>query len=141
MYVNSDGPGAGDCEGDAALEPNCGNDQPVAELLRSSLEPLLIDHQVRSSVGALTVGRAQDWFTLSFCHPQLVSYNERATQLSVVPGRVAFYGVVDPFEHDVGFCVLNLLSTPVHVFLYPPKVCTASSSHNRTLPDTANRRF
>lgn len=46
MYVNSGGAGAGDCEGAAAAEEHCANDQPVAKLLRSSLEPLLIKHQV-----------------------------------------------------------------------------------------------
>lgn len=47
MYVNSGGPGASDCEGSSAEEEHCANDQPVARLLRSSLEPLLIRYQVR----------------------------------------------------------------------------------------------
>lgn len=46
MYVNSGGAGAGECEGSAALEPHCANDQPVAKALRSSLEPLLVEHEV-----------------------------------------------------------------------------------------------
>ncbi|CAM9954384.1 unnamed protein product [Hapterophycus canaliculatus] len=46
MYVNSGGPGAGECEDAAALEPHCANDQPVSKALRSALEPLLVDHQV-----------------------------------------------------------------------------------------------
>lgn len=46
MYVNSGGAGAGECEGTAALEPNCANDQPVARSLRASLEPLLMEHKV-----------------------------------------------------------------------------------------------
>ncbi|CAM9341268.1 unnamed protein product [Ectocarpus sp. 12 AP-2014] len=50
MYVNSGGAGAGECEGAAALEPNCANDQPVARSLRSALEPLLLEHQVDLAV-------------------------------------------------------------------------------------------
>ncbi|CAM9187858.1 unnamed protein product [Ectocarpus fasciculatus] len=50
MYVNSGGAGAGECEGAAALEPNCANDQPVARSLRAALEPLLIEHQVDLAV-------------------------------------------------------------------------------------------
>ncbi|CAM9414414.1 unnamed protein product [Laminaria digitata] len=46
MYVSSGGEGAGDCEGAAALEEHCANDQPVAKLLRDSFEPLLIEHEV-----------------------------------------------------------------------------------------------
>lgn len=53
MYVNSGGPGASDCEGSSAEEEHCSNDQPVARLLRSSLEPLLLRYQVR-------------WYTVSF---------------------------------------------------------------------------
>lgn len=50
MYVNSGGAGAGDCEGSAALEPNCANDQPVAKLLRDNLERLLIKYQVSEAI-------------------------------------------------------------------------------------------
>jgi len=50
MYVNSGGAGAGDCEGAAALEPHCANDQPVAKLLRDSLERLLIKYEVSESI-------------------------------------------------------------------------------------------
>lgn len=46
MYVNSGGAGAGACEGAAAEEEHCANDQPVSALLRSSLEPLMVEHQV-----------------------------------------------------------------------------------------------
>ena len=46
MYVNSGGEGAGDCQGAAAEEEHCSNDQPVAKSLRESFEPLLIEHQV-----------------------------------------------------------------------------------------------
>eukprot|EP00752_Nemacystus_decipiens_P007459 g6665.t1 len=50
MYVNSGGPGAGDCEGPAAMEPNCANDQPVAKLLRDNLERLLLEYEVNLAV-------------------------------------------------------------------------------------------
>lgn len=49
MYVNSGGAGAGDCEGPAAMEPNCANDQPVAKLLRDTLERLLLEYEVSQS--------------------------------------------------------------------------------------------
>eukprot|EP00903_Cladosiphon_okamuranus_P008291 g7978.t1 len=50
MYVNSGGAGAGDCEGPAAMEPNCANDQPVAKLMRDTLERLLLEYEVDLAV-------------------------------------------------------------------------------------------
>lgn len=61
MYVNSGGAGAGDCEGAAALEPNCANDQPVAKLLRDTLERLLLEYEVSEAVNRSLSGV---WFGL-----------------------------------------------------------------------------
>lgn len=71
MYVNSGGAGAGDCEGAAALEPNCANDQPVAKLLRSSLERLLIKYEVSEPIQS---GANPTLASLSVC--TLVQYLE-----------------------------------------------------------------
>lgn len=46
MYVNSGGEGAADCQGAAAEEEHCSNDQPVAKLLRESFEALFMEHEV-----------------------------------------------------------------------------------------------
>lgn len=68
MYVNSGGEGAGACEGAAAEEEHCANDQPVSALLRSSLEPLMIEHQVGMVVmmidGCLVGGGLGLWLML-----------------------------------------------------------------------------
>lgn len=83
MYVNSGGAGAGDCEGAAAEEEHCANDQPVSALLRASLEHLLVEHQVGMFgmfywlfcgrgwavawlvIGWLLVGDCFDWLLVS----------------------------------------------------------------------------
>lgn len=50
MYVNSGGPGAIPCEvqddDEDEVQERCPNDQPVAELLRSSLEDVLVENKV-----------------------------------------------------------------------------------------------
>lgn len=63
MYVNSGGAGAGDCEGPAAMEPNCANDQPVAKLLRDTLERLLLEYEVGQSVDSAAQRPYRLWYT------------------------------------------------------------------------------
>lgn len=50
MYVNSGGAGTGSCDGDEDEDlgrtENCANDQPVASLLRYSLENVLVENKV-----------------------------------------------------------------------------------------------
>lgn len=99
MYVSSAGAGAGDCEGEAALEPNCGNDQPVAKLLRSSLEPLLIKHQVRRWAFGLLLLHL--WFgshsTLCSCFSETVAFLSSFPHSSIANNDVC-----------VGCCVFTL---------------------------------